>query len=254
MNRPAAPASRVLRSFSAHALISSHARLIEGPGCGRGRCRLLTDELRRAQGAPTHAKCFSLPFIDLSLPHASAFQYLSHAGRDRPRADRPGRRARAPRRSVRYANGLFPVPFAPGLVCGWAWACVLGVGVCVGRVLGRGRGRGQRQRVRRACGLFPPHSLQDGTQLQNRTTKSHRARVSLNPPPCPRSAEEVRAAAPGIAAGWRRQQACAPDRPAVAARERADGGTSRRRDCHFAYIPCLSILKHLLMVQVGAIK
>ena len=216
---------------------ATHGRTSSGTRCAN-TCQVLFTAFHR-------------PF---TLPHASAFQYLSHAGRDRPRADRPGRRARAPRRSVRYANGLFPVPFAPGLVCGWAWACVLGVGVCVGRVLGRGRGRGQRQRVRRACGLFPPHSLQDGTQLQNRTTKSHRARVSLNPPPCPRSAEEVRAAAPGIAAGWRRQQACAPDRLAVAARERADGGTSRRRDCHFAYIPCLSILKHLLMVQVGAIK
>ena len=33
-----------------------------------------------------------------------------------------------------------------------------------------------------------------------------------------------------------------------------DGLVSRRRDCHFTDTPCISLLKHLLKVQGGAIK
>ena len=34
----------------------------------------------------------------------------------------------------------------------------------------------------------------------------------------------------------------------------ATGLISRRRDCHFDDTPCLSLLRHLLKVQAGAIK
>ena len=39
-----------------------------------------------------------------------------------------------------------------------------------------------------------------------------------------------------------------------AAGSEKSGKSSRRRDCHFDDTPCLSLLKHLLKVQGGAIK
>ena len=53
------------------------------------------------------------------------------------------------------------------------------------------------------------------------------------------------------------QQQAPSDVPGVKAAgeaAKAPGGISRRRDCHFDDIPCLSLLEHLIKVQGGAIK